>query len=377
MSLVSIIIPAFNYGGFIGETLDSVRAQTHTEWECIVVDDGSTDDTPQVVADFARRDPRIRYTRQSNRGQPAARNIGLRAARGEYVQLLDADDLLESDKLRRHAQFLDDHPHVDIVYGGTRYFRTDCPTERRFTLIGPDVPWMPNISGSGPPLVQMLLERNIMVIHAPLTRHSVFQGNEVGEFDEALPRADDWDMWLRCAIAGKRFEFLDDPGTLALVRAHPQSLTRRDRRLLTSSLTIRRKAARTITDPVIRTANDSMIAWLQRVHELSLTIDKFIPAGRPFILVDDDQLRAELLGYPAIPFTERAGDYAGPPDSDKSALQELNRLRQAGAEFIVFAWPARWYLDHYVELRQHLMNTGQLLINSADAIVIHLGSRCR
>src|SRR5215211_4578336 len=102
--LVSVITPTYNYGALIGETLDSLRRQTLTDWECVVVDDGSTDDTAEVVARFAEGEPRVSYVRQANARQAAAKNNGLARARGAYVQFLDADDLLEPLKLERQVE---------------------------------------------------------------------------------------------------------------------------------------------------------------------------------------------------------------------------------------------------------------------------------
>src|SRR5688500_7922397 len=114
--LVSVVVPTYNYARFIGETFDSLRAQTYADWECVVVDDGSTDDTVEVVARWRERDPRIRYLRQPNQRQAAAKNTGLKEARGRYIQFLDADDLVEPRKLERQVEFLEATPSADIVY---------------------------------------------------------------------------------------------------------------------------------------------------------------------------------------------------------------------------------------------------------------------
>ncbi len=87
-------MPTYNYGAYITDALESLRAQTYDAWECIVVDDGSTDDTGEVVARFIEREPRVRYVWQENQRQSVAKNTGLAAARGVYVQFLDADDMI-------------------------------------------------------------------------------------------------------------------------------------------------------------------------------------------------------------------------------------------------------------------------------------------
>jgi glycosyltransferase involved in cell wall biosynthesis len=223
-SLVSVVVPTYNYGRFIGETLDSLRAQTYEEWECVVVDDGSTDDTEEVVARVSASDARVRYLRQANQRQAVAKNTGLADARGRYVQFLDADDLLEPRKLERQVAFLEANPAADIVYGGVRYFHTERPDERLYGMHGEAGPWLPELSGAGRELVAALVRMNILAINSALVRREVFE--DVGPFDPVLPPVEDWDYWLRCALKGKRFEFRGFEGTLALVRIHAASTSR-------------------------------------------------------------------------------------------------------------------------------------------------------
>src|SRR5919112_808436 len=120
--LVSVVVPSYNYGHLIRETLESLAAQTYEHWECVVVDDGSKDDTRAVVEAYAAGDPRVRYVWQENARQGAARNNGLRHSSGDYFQFLDADDLLEPHKFERQVEYLESHPEVDVVYSGVRYF---------------------------------------------------------------------------------------------------------------------------------------------------------------------------------------------------------------------------------------------------------------
>jgi glycosyltransferase involved in cell wall biosynthesis len=103
--LVSIIIPTFNRAHLIGETLDSVLTQTYTNWECIVVDDGSTDETDNLVTDFCKRDHRFQYHHRPSdgpKGANACRNFGFEVSKGEYIQLLDSDDVLDVNCFHHH-----------------------------------------------------------------------------------------------------------------------------------------------------------------------------------------------------------------------------------------------------------------------------------
>jgi glycosyltransferase involved in cell wall biosynthesis len=122
--VVSVIVPCFNYGHLLSECLESVRHQSLVEWECIVVDDGSGDETQAIARGYCLKDARFAYVHQENRGPSAARNSGLRRAAGEFIQLLDADDLLELEKLKKHTRFLAQQKEYSLVYGPMRYFTT-------------------------------------------------------------------------------------------------------------------------------------------------------------------------------------------------------------------------------------------------------------
>ena len=120
--LVSIIVPCYNYGHLLHETLESVVAQTYQNWECIIVDDGSTDNTRQVAMNYIDNDSRFLYQYQKNKGLASARNTGFKLAKGYYIQLLDSDDILPPEKIQRHVTILKTRPEVDLVYGRVSIF---------------------------------------------------------------------------------------------------------------------------------------------------------------------------------------------------------------------------------------------------------------
>ena len=248
--LVSVIVPCFNYAQFIPETLASVLQQSHRNWECIVVDDGSTDDTRDVVAQYCRSDERIRYVRQRNRGLSAARNRGIRESAGDYIQFLDADDLLEAFKLERHVRYLMDHPDVGLVYSPVRYFSTTRPHERRFSTKEPDLRWMPETSGRGLDLVRELAARNIMAVNSPLLQREAI--SRTGQFSEWLTAVEDWEYWIRCAVNGVYFQYLDEPGTYALVRLHPGSLSTKPLNMASATVKMYQHIGRTAVSDSVR-----------------------------------------------------------------------------------------------------------------------------
>ncbi|HUP59012.1 MAG TPA: glycosyltransferase [Thermoanaerobaculia bacterium] len=227
---VSVIVPAYNYGRFLPEALDSVLAQTFTAWECVIVDDGSTDDTAAVAQRHVARDARFRYLRQDNRGPSAARNHGIRESWGEYLQFLDADDKLAPGKLALHARFLDEHPDVDLVYGLSTFFRTEEPEKALYSLHGHlSRPLMQKVTGNAEALLK-LQEFNITPPAAMFLRRSVI--DRAGYFNEASRGCEDWDYWLRCAIAGCEIRYLESGEAVAFMRTHSASASRSSERMM-------------------------------------------------------------------------------------------------------------------------------------------------
>jgi glycosyltransferase involved in cell wall biosynthesis len=224
--MVSVIIPTYNYGRFIAETLDSVRAQTYKDFECLVIDNGSTDDTTAVVAPFLT-DERFKYCKIPNKGVSAARNFGVKIARGELIQFLDADDLLESDKLRMCVNHMSDNADTALTYSDMRYFKDPVKADLYYSYQCDrlsDKPWMHYGSGGSDALLPRLLEGNFMVISSPLVRKSAFE--EAGGFDETLRYNEDWDLWLRILLNGGKFQYVEGEGTRSLVRVHAYSASR-------------------------------------------------------------------------------------------------------------------------------------------------------
>jgi glycosyltransferase involved in cell wall biosynthesis len=224
--LVSVIMPCYNQGRYLAFAIGSLQTQSLASWECLIINDGSDDDTEKVSSRLSSAEPRVRCLQQNNRGPSAARNLGLAQARGHYIQFLDADDLLERRKLELHVAHLEASKEDGIVYGDLRYFADEDSTQRSFGLRSEQSAWVAEFGMSGQPMLNELLSRNVMAVNCPILRRSVVE--RIGPFDEAIPGCEDWEYWIRCAAAGERFYYLEAPETLALVRSHPQS-TSRDR----------------------------------------------------------------------------------------------------------------------------------------------------
>jgi GT2 family glycosyltransferase len=212
MPQVSVIIPTYNRANLIGETLDSVLAQTYHNFEIIVVDDGSTDNTPAVISTGYKN--LVRYIRQENAGQAAARNAGIRAANGIYVAFLDDDDLWLPHKLAQQMALFEGNSAVRWVYCDAQVFDgTSGQALHNFSQINP-----PHTGQTA----HYLLERNFIASPTPIIRRDIFE--KVGYFDESglLRQREDWDMWLRLA-ADYSVSYVSE--VLARYRVHLGSVT--------------------------------------------------------------------------------------------------------------------------------------------------------
>ncbi len=208
---VSIIIPTYNCARYLPQAIESVRRQNLTNWELIIVDDGSTDKTSEIIKPYIS-DRRIKYFFQQKRGLPAARNKGLNHSLGEYIQFLDADDQIHAKKLEVQICYLTQKEDVDVVLSDYAFFKDEDPE----TLIKP-----PPRKSTGD-IKADILKGNFIVVNSALSRRRAIDG--VGRFDETLNSTEDWDLWLRMFLSGVVFAKLDE--RLAFVRIHPRRMTR-------------------------------------------------------------------------------------------------------------------------------------------------------
>ena len=208
---VSVVIPAYNCARYIGETLESVLKQSYRPCEIIVVDDGSTDDTQRVLEKYRNH---IIYIHQENAGEPAARNTGIRRARGEFIAFLDADDLWLPDKLKFQMDYFEKHPEAALVYSDMKLFdETGIVHEsvKEWLRMSPPSGYVfpelfaETLFGSG-----TVIFRKVCV-------------EQVGFFDESFLVGSDYEMWLRMA-RHYEFGYVDRP--LLMYRHHATMATR-------------------------------------------------------------------------------------------------------------------------------------------------------
>jgi glycosyltransferase involved in cell wall biosynthesis len=227
--VVSVIIPAHNSAAYVVEAVRSVLAQTFRDYETIVVDDGSTDQTMDVLAQFGGA---IRIHRQSNQGPAAARNAGIRLAAGEFVTFLDADDVWMPDKLARQVDFMTTHPEVGLLFADATEWRGDTiekPSILATMTFGRDAEAQVPIQDA----FRKLLIENFIPTSSVMVRRSCFA--KAGLFDVALPNAEDREMWLRLAA---HFPIAGVPEVLARKRSHDANISLRTEIALRSRIRV-------------------------------------------------------------------------------------------------------------------------------------------
>lgn len=227
--LVSIITPTYNRAALLPRSMESVLSQDFADLELIVVDDGSTDRTPQVVAQFA--DPRLRYIRfAENRGIGAARHAGVEASQGDLIAFNDSDDVWLPGKLAYQVALFQRHPDVDVIFGDYRNIHMERGTEESgFAQTAQGLqalavhPLEPEVWAVEVGLPQALLWANFCAAPTIMARGSVFKA--VGNFCTDLSSAEDFEFYWRAAVKGAHFAYTTRP--LIVRYKDAQSITAR------------------------------------------------------------------------------------------------------------------------------------------------------
>jgi glycosyltransferase involved in cell wall biosynthesis len=220
---VSVIVAAYNASRTIGETIESVLAQTFSDLELIIVDDGSTDETKNIVSEYQRKDERIIYVWQKNARTSAARNKGLEISKGKYISIIDADDLWEENKLSKQISTIDSAEDMIVLTG-----------IRRFQVIDGERVWnevtMPPCTDNGRYGVSGILLLNSFQM---VFMNTALMGKELlerlGGWNVNLWTAEDWELWLR-ATRRSQFKIIEEP--LVYYRKHSESISRSQDTLL-------------------------------------------------------------------------------------------------------------------------------------------------
>ncbi|GAA4753220.1 glycosyltransferase family 2 protein [Flavisolibacter ginsenosidimutans] len=215
MALITVITPCYNQAFFLPDALRSLQEQTFQNWECIVVNDGSTDDTERVALEWSEKDSRIKYFSKQNGGLSSTRNFGLRKASGKYIQFLDADDALHEKKFQSAISLLENDDALDLVI--TDFVESEEKLENTYSS------WC-KLSDKKISYESILLEWDSQFsipIHCALFRSTILQG--LG-FNEKLKAKEDWLLWLEIFKRNAQCSLIAKP--YANYRHHAQAMTR-------------------------------------------------------------------------------------------------------------------------------------------------------
>jgi len=295
---VSVVIPAYNTAKYICETLESVFGQTYQDFEVIVINDGSpdTDAFETVIEPYLDH---IVYLKQENRGPAAARNLGIRMARGEYIAFLDSDDSWLPEYLACQMKMFDETPSPDVVSTDTRLFGDSPDAGKSFWELYPP---------RGEVTLKALLTRDCAIVTScTVARRPVLLN--AGLFDENFYRAEDFDLWLRLGYGGARL--LLQQKVLARRRAHGDALTASDVGIQIDEVRVLDKLERTLQLPP-----DVLLALQQRRSRTQACLDveqgkRYLDASdidrardsfqRAYVFFRTTKLRLVLLGLQAAP----------------------------------------------------------------------------
>lgn len=242
VDLVSVVIPTYNYGEFLGAAVESALNQTYKEIEIVIVDDGSSDNTSVVAEALINKDQRVRYVYQKNQGLSAARNNGIRQSKGKFIVFLDADDIMHPQKIQAHHEHFSRTPDADISYGRSLYFLSQdmlagVPKKTFANLELTNDDWMPCVSGDATAVFPALVARNIMPVCSAMLRRKTVE--RVGDFDTSLKSLEDWDYWLRAAAKHCIFSFSEDGRLATYIRVHNISMSQNTLRMMTNQYRLR------------------------------------------------------------------------------------------------------------------------------------------
>jgi glycosyltransferase involved in cell wall biosynthesis len=341
--LVSVVMPVWNGAAFLPLAIDSLLAQSYPSWELVVIDDGSTDATPEVVRGY--RDDRIKYFRQENRGQAAALNAGLDRATGEFVTTLDADDWLPVESLAARVARFGERPGADVVYGDGTYVDAQGAPLQRFTELMP-------AGGAGDVFDTLVVSPFYGTGATVLIRRAVLL--RTGQrYDEAIVWCQDWDFYIRLA-AGTSWDFA--PALSINYRVHEAGMTLSmpSGRRLESLIRLRRKVLAMPRFAEVTAEQRERFFYDVLVRDLDDRVDtqrEFL-SGPAFAALPPDR-RARLLRVVANGYlaggrhVAAARDWLGaalsanPTDPKTMITWVLARVSPAAARTVVSRWRAK------------------------------------
>jgi glycosyltransferase involved in cell wall biosynthesis len=366
--VVSVVIDNYNYAAFLREAIDSALGQTYSRVEVVVVDDGSTDGSRQIIASYGDR---IVPVLKDNGGQASAFNAGLLAAGGDVVCFLDADDALAPTAVERAVVHFFD-PAVGKVHWPL------LETDAGGVLSGAIFPASPLAEGDL--LATAIADGPLAYITSPTSGNAWSRSylNQVSPVAECGNRhgADAY-LSILAPVYGRIARVTEPQGKY---RIHSRSFSGNQRyRERTPALfsvhcrLLAQHLSRAGFAPDTRAWKRKQFAWQLAMKRAARELQAVVPAESRLVVLDNGAFGSGFLRQRKfVPFLERGGEYFGPPADDEAALAELDRIEQQGGAFVAVAWPAFWWLDHYRQFAACLRSRSRSILENERLIVFEL-----
>jgi glycosyltransferase involved in cell wall biosynthesis len=378
--LASVIIANFNYGRFLADAIESSLSQTYPQTEVIVVDDGSTDDSREVIERFANR---VRAVLKENGGQASAFNAGFEVSRGEVIIFLDADDYLLPGAVEEACRLLADPKVV----------RAHWPLREVDELARPTGSLRPNKPLDEGDLRDHVIRYGPYAYNTSPTSGSAWAGSFIRR---VFPIGDCGDKHGADAylntLAPLYGPIVKSEYPLACYRIHGsnfsggQSVIENFKRYLKrydyycelfSEHLKRQGVVKEISDWKEWRKGNPYYLWGHNALQTSEELTDLIHRGETFILAGEDELGLSswLEGRISLPFTDRDGQYWGPPSDSAAAILELEAKCEAGAKYLVFTSSSFWWLDYYSKLNEYLASRYHYILHNERVIVYLLSEQ--
>jgi len=369
LPLVSVIVNNFNYGTFLPCAIDSALAQTYAPLEVIVVDDGSTDDSRDIIAGYM---PRIQPVLKSNGGQASALNAGFAASYGDVVLFLDADDVLFPSAVSNVVTFFSEAGTSKVQWPLEVVDQAGNRTgDRRPSQLPRDVDFR-----------QQVLERGPSNVPSSPTSGNAWCASFL---ERILPIPEDIPYYRSCAdeylytLAPVFGGVRTIPEPQGCYRIHGGNVYsgRSFQQKLELELAGYDSQCRAIGAALARNGIEVDSAawkshsWFHRLDRAVSDILTVVPEGQPFVLIDGNTWAAprELMGRTVRSFIEMDGEDGGPPADDQIAISHVKAIRESQARFLILAWPCFWWLDEYPHWSRYLHDIGRCVLSN-DAVMI-------
>jgi glycosyltransferase involved in cell wall biosynthesis len=366
---ITVVTPSFNQGQFIEQTIRSVLMQGYPNLEYLIFDGGSSDGSVETIRKYEKH--LACWQSEPDRGQSHAINKGFKKSTGKIICWLNSDDYFLPDTLQTVAESLADGTGIYALVGHClKVFTDGRPPKLEKGEYRDRRSFLKFWNGYTMPQSSIFWRREIF--------------DRVGFLDENEHYIMDFDYWARIS---KHFEFRNIDRTLSCATYHDKAKTGDNFAVYHQRL---RENASKYWGPLWGSdywhlrfsmykhfvCNHTRIGRRLSSSQAKTDIRKVVPRGCAFILVDEDQWASGewTAGRRRFPFLERDGRYWGPPADDTTAIREMERLRQSGASFIVFAWPAFWWLEYYSEFHSYLRSRYPSPVKNDRIVVFDLRS---